>query len=93
MRELFMQDGSNMKRSSLDVITGEITESQLSQEAIDKEWKRLKDIKTWDYENPMEYDDVAEMANKPGKTIHFGNFNSLQLFRNDTNQSRGLQNR
>ena len=36
MRELFMQDGSNMKRSSLDVITGEITESQLSQEEIDK---------------------------------------------------------
>ena len=31
-----MQDGSNMKRSSLDVITGEITESQLSQEEIDK---------------------------------------------------------
>ena len=35
MRELFMQDGSNMKRSSIDVITGEITESQLSQEEID----------------------------------------------------------
>ena len=36
MRELFMQDGSNMKRSSLDVITGKITESQVSQEEIDE---------------------------------------------------------
>ena len=47
------------------------------QEAIDKEWKRLRDITTWDEHDPKEYVNVQTEAILQGKTVHFGNVFNL----------------
>ena len=63
MQEPLMQDGSNMKRSSLDVITGKITESEIPQEEIDEAAAANKlafDALTYAEKRQTEYPTIQE---------------------------------
>ncbi len=44
-----------------------------AQEALDKEWTRLRHLKTWNEDDVREYAQVEAAAKKEGRTVHFGN--------------------
>ena len=45
--------------------------------ALEKEWKKLEDLKAWDLTKVREKADVQAEAKRTGKTIHFGNLMQL----------------
>jgi len=49
--------------------------------ALDKEWRNLWDIKTWDPDTVREYDDVCAEAKKKNKTVHFGRVFAISTLR------------
>ena len=55
----------------------EASQNKDAQEALRKEWTRLRELGTWNEKGVMEYDDVVAELKRTGKTAHFGRVNKV----------------
>ena len=50
----------------------ELRNNSKARESVDKEWNKLIDAGTWDYDSVREWEDVANEARALGQTVHVG---------------------
>ncbi len=62
-----------------------------AQEAMQKEWKRLRDINTWDESSVREWEDVRKEAKASGETIHIGRVFPILVEKNSELDPAGLR--
>ena len=52
-----------------------------AREALNKEWKRLIDQKTWDFNGVMEFDQLRAQLNKKNETNHLLLYSGIHIRR------------